>query len=138
MGVMGVLQELDSVGLTPAKIDAAIADSIVIREGVIAKAKEVQEYWKSIAPVSDRGPHPLGRGKEGYYDEPGDYQKSITIEYKVHASGYFTAKVITRDPKAHWLEYGSIHNPEYGFAQRVVNHFGGSSIGERGYAGVVS
>lgn len=135
---MGFLQELADVGLTPAKIDAAVGSSIVIREAVIRKAKEVQEYWQSIAPVSDRGPHPLGAGHEGYIDEPGDYKKSIMIKYDQKATGYFIATVFTKDPKAHWLEYGSIHNPEYGFAQKTVEHFGGTTVDEKGYAGVVS
>jgi hypothetical protein len=61
-------------------------------------------------------------------DEPGDYRDSIEITYHEKSSGHFTAKVGTQDYKAHWLEYGSIHNPEYGFAQKTVEAFGGTSI----------
>ncbi len=127
------LAALNDVGLTQAKIDKAVGESIVVSEAVIRKAKEVQEYWKSIAPVSDRGPHPLGKTNSGngYIDEPGDYRDSIMVTYQRKPGGYFSAKVGTKDPKAHWLEYGSVHNlpPNIGYAQKTVDHFNGVAGG---------
>jgi hypothetical protein len=119
------LAALDEVGFTPAKRDRALGESVLVREGVIRKTQEVQAYWKSIAPVSTRPAHDLHKG--GYRDEPGDYQKSIQIRYRKHPSGYLTGQVFTNDPKAHWLEYGSIHNlaPSIGYCQKTVDHFNG-------------
>lgn len=122
----GVLALFEAVGVGQAEIDSAILESAEVHEAVIAKAKAVQEYWQSIAPENKTGrPHTL---KSGYVDEPGDYRKSIQIVYEHKDSGYFSAIVRTLDYKAHWLEYGSIHNPEFGFAQRVVDYFGGTAL----------
>lgn len=128
MSILSVLDDLSKLGVTPAKMDAAISESAEIRGAVMEKAQAVQEYWKQIAPVNKTGrPHTL---KSGYVDEVGAYRDSIHIQYRRKASGFFSAKVGTVDYKAHWLEYGSVHNPEFGFAQRVVDHFGGSSTDE--------
>jgi hypothetical protein len=114
---------LADVGLTQAKVDAALGESVMVREGLIKKTEEVQAYWKSIAPVSTRPGHDLHKG--GYRDEPGDYRDSIQVKYVRHSSGYMVGRVFTNDPKAHWLEYGSIHNfaPRIGYAQATVDHF---------------
>jgi hypothetical protein len=133
-----ILSELRDVGITPQVIDRAVGESLVVRTAVIQKTQAVADYWRSIAPVSTRGSHPLGKGHEGYVDVPGDYQRSITVTYEEKTSGYFEGRVETKDPKAHWLEYGSIHNPEYGYAQRVVEYFGGTSTEGGGFNGVVS
>jgi hypothetical protein len=116
---MSLLSILGEAGITFADIDKATAESFEIRQGVIDKAKEVQEYWKSIAPVNkvDK-PHDLGDGR---IDDPGDYRDSIVIKYG--KSRGFSAEVRSDDPKAHWLEYGTTHNPEHGYAQRVRDHF---------------
>lgn len=122
-GALGILAE---VGISSADIDAAIAASAEVKHAVMETAEEVKAYWQSIAPVNKTGrPHKL---KSGYVDEPGDYRDSIGIRYGSKASGHFTAKVGTQDYKAHWLEYGSVHNPEFGFAQKTVDHFGGTGI----------
>lgn len=126
MSILGALSTLAEVGITQGTIDTAIAESVEIKHAVMARAEEVKEYWQSITPVNKTGrPHTL---KSGYVDEPGDYKNSIGVRYNQKSTGHFTATVGTQDFKAHWLEYGSIHNPEYGFAQKTVEHFGGTSI----------
>jgi hypothetical protein len=65
------------------------------------------------------------RLRAGEADEPGDYRDSIEIRY---ARGGVSARVGTVNYKAFWLEYGSIHNPEHGYAQRTLDEFGGGEI----------
>lgn len=116
---MSLLSVLAEAGITAADIDKAVAESDEVREGIIVKAREVQEYWKSIAPVNKTGKaHDLG---DGQVDEPGDYRDSIKVRYRTDDGFY--AEVYTNDPKARWLEYGTAHNPEHGYAQRVKDHF---------------
>lgn len=114
----------DEVGITIRDIERAIGETAEIREAIMNKAKEVRDYWQSIAPVGPKE-HTL---KSGYVDQPGDYRDSIRITYQSKTNGFFTATVGTNDYKAKWLEYGSIHNPEYGFAQKTLDYFGGSVI----------
>lgn len=120
---MGFMSILNDVGITKADIDRAVGANAEIRAAVMAKAKEVQAYWQSIAPVSEKE-----HVYNGHLDEPGDYRDSIRVRFNQKGNGFFTATVFTTDWKAHWLEYGSIHNPEFGFAQRTVDNFGGKSF----------
>ena len=121
--ISNALRLLDEVGISQADLDKAVAESAEAKQAVVEKANEVKDYWQSIAPVNKTGkPHTYN----GHVDEPGDYRDSIRIKYEKDKAGKLTAKVYTNDYKAHWLEYGSVNNPEYGFAQRTVDHFGGS------------
>jgi hypothetical protein len=70
--LISILSELAEVGLDKGTLDEAVAESPEVRTGVIMKAKECENFWKSIAPVdrSDRGEHLI-------YDEtnsPEDYK----------------------------------------------------------------
>lgn len=112
------------MGITEAKIDAALSDSPEVRAAVIAKTKEVQQYWRSIAPVSHAQPHPVTKGSGEVIDSPEAYRRSIKYRFKDGADG-LEGVVYSDAPHARWLEWGSVHNPVYGFAQRVVDHFGG-------------
>jgi hypothetical protein len=126
MSVLSVIMTVER--LDTRKLQKTIMASTVVRQAVIDRAREVQAYWKANeAPVSTRDAHPLQKGGVEW-DHPGDYQKSIKIRFNTNRVP-FSAVVFTRDPKAHWLEYGSIHNPEFGFAGRVVEHFKGSGGG---------
>jgi hypothetical protein len=110
------------------QIQKTILESAVVKQAVIDRAREVQDYWKSNeAPVSNREAHPLQKGSV-QWDHPEDYRNSIKVKYST-AHAPFSATVFTLDPKAHWLEYGSIHNSEFGFAGRVVEHFNASAGG---------
>ena len=69
MSVLSILGDLANIGVTQKDLDIAIGESVEIRAAVIAKANEVQAYWKSIAPVNKTGkPHTLA---SGYVDEVG-------------------------------------------------------------------
>lgn len=117
--VVGALSRVDA-----RILEREILEAVAVKAAVIDTAKEVQERWKEIAPVSDRAAHPLQSGGS-YIEHPGDYRNSIRIHYKDGAD-VFGAQVYTKSPIAHWLEYGSIHNPEHGYAARVVEEFNGS------------
>jgi hypothetical protein len=122
-GVVHMPAELSKVGITRAVIDRALGRSARVRAGVAAKTKEVQEYWESIAPVlGDKPPHRSG-DSDGIGEQAGAYKGSIKTKLRLHASGYLVGRVYNTDPKAHWLEYGSAHNPEHGYLQRVKDHF---------------
>lgn len=123
VSVAMVVGALDS--MAKRDLEREIMASVAVKAAVIDTAKKVQKRWKEIAPVSDRPAHPLQVGGS-YIEEPGDYQKSIRVKYDTHGPDVFGAQVYSKDPKAHWLEYGSVHNPEYGYAARVVEEFGGS------------
>lgn len=124
MNLLSVVTMIDRLP-SASQFEKAILTSEIVKQGVIDKAREVQRYWQdNEAPVSSREAHELQKGSV-QWDHPGDYRKSIKIRYNT-ARAPFTATVFTKDPKAHWLEYGSIHNPEFGFAGRVVEHFNGS------------
>jgi hypothetical protein len=125
---LSILAELADVGLPAEKLESEIASNPEVRSAVIAKAKEVERAWKSLAPVdeSGRGPHDI----YGIEQRPGEYRDSIRTSYHTDKeAGAFTAKVGTNDkPLCRWLEYGSVHNPEFGYGQRVANQFGAEVI----------
>lgn len=120
------------------ELDAAMMTSVAVRQGVINKAKEVQEYWVNYWESLD---HPWSRAhtlKSGYQEEPGDYAKSIRIYYLRTRSGMFKARVWARDYKAHWIEYGAAAHisgyppphmaggmPEFAPRQHTLEAFGG-------------
>lgn len=122
VSISTVVSRIDSAAIK-LDVEKYMREAVEVKAAVIARAKEVEEYWKGIAPVSDRGPHPLRKGGL-YIENPGDYRKSIRTKYVTGATG-FSAKVGTKSPIAHWLEYGSVHNPEHGYAAKTVEQFGG-------------
>lgn len=91
-----------------------------VKEDTKLKADKAAEYWRSIAHI---GPHPH-KLKSGYVDIPGDYKASIHVDdrTKKNKDGFTTYTVISRDYKAHWLEYGtggSSPTPEFAFARKT-------------------
>lgn len=132
MGILSALSALNEVGLTQAKLDAAVAESVVVKAGIIAKTKEVQKWWADQeAPVSDRGEHVLHLTQNyDAIDHPGDYKSSIMVRYELSRGGFMVGVVFTVDPKAWLLEYGGRHNPEHGFKQKTVDHFNTSEGGK--------
>lgn len=71
-------------------------------------AEEAAEYWRSIAPVGDPAVDP----------HSGAYRDSIHVEQKGDK-----VYVVASDPKAHWIEYGTEHMPEYAPRQRTETQF---------------
>lgn len=110
----------------PLIIDKEVKTNPQFKALVYIKAMQAMNYWKSIAPVSERPAHPLQKGGQ-YMDEPGDYKKSIKVKFWHNAKG-FGARVYSNDAKAHWIEWGSHpggknYQPEQACAARTVEHF---------------
>jgi hypothetical protein len=124
---------------TSTGIQAALADGrnttagAIIHAAKLAKAEEVQTYWRDIAPV--RGDKPTNDSPLPFYDGKDKLVNERAEEYRDSIKVVDTGRRVrvgTSDmPLAGWLEYDSIRNPEHGYATRVLAHFGGST-GERG------
>jgi len=108
-------------------IERAMGASEIVKAALIRKANEVQKYW--VDYWNDLG-HPYARVhtlKSGYVEHPGDYAKSIRISYIRRANGFLKARIKTTDYKAHWIEYGCEHMPEFAPRQATLDHFGGET-----------
>jgi hypothetical protein len=117
-----IMQLLSEVGITRAQLVEALSDDVV-KAAVIEKTKQVQAYWKSIAPVSDKKEH-------DWYGEPigpGTYRDSVSVRFK-EEDGKPVGIVYTRAPHAVAIEYGNAHVRAQGIAQKVVDHFEGTEM----------
>jgi hypothetical protein len=116
---------LNEVGITRAQLIKALAESVVVKEAVIRKSKEVQQYWVEILPITDRRAHPIQKGSD-IIIHPGDAKASIKIKY---AREPLLVGIVYCDervaPHMKWIEYGSIHNPVGGYKQKVIDRFQG-------------
>lgn len=138
MTAAAAVARLADIGLDAKSMANFVAKSAEIKAGIISKAHEAQEYWKSIAPVSTRPAHPLQKGSV-HIEEPGDYRDSIRVRYE--KKGGFSARVYSNDPVARWVEYGSHpggknYQPEQACAARTVEHFNGSTNRDDNPSGV--
>lgn len=115
IAIADVVAELEKVA------KGAAAASALVREGLLAQAKRGAAYAQSIAPVGDRA-HTL---PSGYVDEPGDYRDSISGEV-VFEKGAWRGRVIARDYKAHWIEYGTRKMPKQAVMRRAAAHLRGA------------
>lgn len=116
---------LESVGVNALDLEGFILYSTEIQAAKRAKAEQVAEYWRSIAPVrGDKDPkgsqEPTAYGTN--YAE--DYRESIEVHEDKDGVVYVGSNLV---PLADWLEYGSEHNPEHGYGARVLDHFDGAS-----------
>lgn len=66
-------------------------------------AQQAVEYAKSIAPV-----------------DTGAYRDSIKVERRGSK-----VRVVWKDYKSHWIEYGTEDTPEYAIRAKTIEHFGG-------------
>jgi len=125
---MSTLDDLADVGVSALDLEGFILGSAVVQAGKRAKAEEVAEYWRDIAPV--RGDHDPKESKEptayGTNWED-DYRQSIEVYEDPDGVVYVGSSLA---PLADWLEYGSIHNPDHGFGSQVLAHFGGGEVDE--------
>jgi len=122
---MGV-QNLAATVFGAGAIDAAIADSLIVREALIAKAEEVREMWIAYWEAFE---HPYSRVhtlRSGYVERPGDYADSIRIKYMNHGR-FMKARVTAHDYKAHWIEYGSSRMPEFAPRAAMLSYYGGGT-----------
>ncbi|ORB70856.1 hypothetical protein [Mycobacterium scrofulaceum] len=117
-------RELEEVGLTEAKIDAALKDNPAVRVAVIAKTQEVAAYWKAISPVSNAKPHPLYKDSGVIVDSPEEYRRAVKFKFK-DGDGGLTGIVFNDSPVVRFVEYGTKFAKPQGIAQRVLDAFGG-------------
>lgn len=118
---------LEEAGVYAKDIEGWIVASAIVHEAKLAKAEEVKEYWRSIAP--QRGDKPT----HGHDDDPTaygtnwpeDYINSIEVHEDADGVVYVGTDLV---PLADWLEYGSKHNPEHGYGARTLEHFGGGPV----------
>ena len=95
MGILSILSELAEVGITRGQLNKALVESTEAREKVIAKTKQVQAYWKSIAPVTDRKSHPVQKGSSEII-HPEDYRNAIKVKYEKGKDGRRIAAPVER------------------------------------------
>ena len=112
------IEDIEAQIIEKMKHDAEIKDQAK------EKGKEVVDYLRSIAPVG----HVVHKLKSGYVDAPGDYAASIHLEDRERkdANGMPVFTAISRDYKAHWIEYGTggdSPTPEFACAQRTTDYF---------------
>lgn len=115
----GMLNALAEVGITQAKIDMAIGTNPLIRAEVIRVAEKTRQMWQEVWD-GELAPHPY---------QTGAYRDSFTISYETKPSGYFSAKVRTTRPNAHWLEYGTVKMAERAPAQKTIERMNGELSG---------
>lgn len=100
---MANLEDFDLDKLSPEDLRAILdADPRVIKVKRQV-AEQAVEYWKGIVP-----PNVL----------TGRYRDSIHVEQDGNK-----ITVVASDQKAHWIEYGAEHTPEYAPRQKTDDHF---------------
>jgi hypothetical protein len=101
------------------EIDEALESDPEVAEAVLELAEAAAEYWRSIAPVGDA--HDPNAGK---------YRDSIRVEVDENSSlkSGNQVYVLTDDPIANLIEYGSAHNPEFACRARTEDQFSGTEI----------
>lgn len=122
MSAQSLVESVFGVGV----IEAAIADSVIVHEALAHKAEEVREMWIEYWESFD---HPHSRVhtlRSGYVERPGDYSNSIRIKFMSHGR-FMKARVTAHDFKAHWIEYGSSHMPEFAPRAAMLAYFGGGT-----------
>jgi len=92
------------------------------------KAEKVREFWVDYWEAFD---HPHSRVhtlRSGYVERPGDYSASIKVKFiEGNAVRPMKARVTAHDYKAHWIEYGSVHMPEFAPRAATLEYFGGGT-----------
>lgn len=134
-----VMEILAEIGVSEAAVELALMEAGLEAE-MMTLAHEVEDYWRDQVPDLSRGSAPtetegapvFGRRppkRDGpVLDNEGDYRDSIRIDIDP-GRGLIPDIEVGTDlmPLALLLEYGSIHNPEYGYLARTIEHFSGES-----------
>ncbi|MCV7422993.1 hypothetical protein H7K45_20785 [Mycobacterium yunnanensis] len=108
------------------KIEQAIVNSPAVLAAVMERAAEARQFWVDYWEAFD---HPYSRThtlRSGYVENPGDYANSIRVKFMRTPEGAPMARITAHDYKAHWIEYGSAHMPEFACRAATVAHFGGT------------
>lgn len=99
--------------------------SVEVREALLAEAKRGEQYAKTIAPVNvDPGrPHKVSKN---HIDHPGDYRDSIE-GLVLFVEGAWRGRVVARDYKSHWIEYGTKHMGKFATMRRTAGYLRGTN-----------
>ncbi|QIG58388.1 minor tail protein [Mycobacterium phage Cornie] len=124
----------DKYGVSDAELAKAISQSAEVDAGLRESAREIVDYWKSIAPVDE-----------------GEYAASVKVQGKPRGG---KVRVGSKHWKAHLLEFGTgadtkgpekrrvptndgfatlgkdTKTPAFGTGQQVAEHFGGNLTGD--------
>ncbi|MFM9261870.1 hypothetical protein ACKAMS_24855 [Rhodococcus sp. 5A-K4] len=119
------------VGLDPMQVrtqlelqaEGFLATSLTTQAAALAYAKEGAEYAKGIAPVA-KAPHTL---PSGYVDNPGDYRDSIE-GVAMFKNGRWIGRVIARDYKAFWIEFGTKRWAKHAVLRRTREYVDGRTV----------
>lgn len=96
-------------GFIPTELITAQAmanPSVLI--AAVAEGKVAVDYWRSLPPATGGVPEADLHGKH----RTGAYRESIRYDIDRKLT-HLRVRVFSDDPKAHWIEYGSSHMPEY-------------------------
>lgn len=119
---------LADLGIMTKDLEDWAATSEALYAAKLAKASEVVDYWKSIAPTRGNKDPKESREPTAYgTNKMGDYKNSIKV---IREHGGRVAAGTEFMPLAGWLEYGSKHNPEHGYGARALAEFGGGAAQE--------
>ena len=121
------------LGISPEAVAEAFNDPKIHAE-VQRLAEEVRDAVQSHAPVfGDRPP----RRESPADGAAGEYRDSIHVEWVTtsDSDGLPVARVISKDMKAAWIEFGSAHMPEYAPFTKAAEEFGGTGPQYDGAAG---
>lgn len=113
---------LSQFGLTDLELNAAVAQHAEKIGALKAKADEIADHWKGIAPVF--GDRPPKREAPPYGGAEGEYRDSIRAEPFRKKDGMPAYRVGTDDYRALWIELGTKHMPEYAPATKTAALFG--------------
>jgi hypothetical protein len=75
-----------------------------------AAGDDAVEFWKSVAPSDEDDKEHKLMAHKSFMVRPGDYERAIRARFLDGKEGKFI-RVQDFDPKANWLEFGSVHNP---------------------------
>ena len=133
--------KLSAWGVDPEDVRDALIGSEELYLTTEELIDEVIEYWKydveNIGAPGQAGGTGAPVNAEGkghwvtprYWDEPGDYRDSIGRQKKNSFGERVPGGWVgSNDYKSVWLEYGSVHNPEFGYGTKTMEHFGGRMV----------
>jgi len=122
------------LGISPEAVAEAFNDPEIHKE-VQRLAEQLRDAVQSHAPVFTG--KPIDRRDEPAQGEIGEYRDSIHVEWVTtsDSDGLPVARVISKDMKAAWIEFGSAHMPEYAPFTKAAEEFGGTGPQYDGAAG---
>lgn len=106
--------------LNPAGVGEFLKTDLALREKLAAHVRSGVEYAQSIAPVGDPGDAVYAKGGR----KPGAYRDGIEAEVVVGRTR-LTGRIVAKDQKSWWIEYGAAHMPKRRVLGRTMDHLKG-------------